>query len=192
MQIIALEEKGNFLKIIEQKVKEYVYVDKFNRKICKIYKLADGQKIIFDVKKKREREDFKTPLIYNMNNVVNVKNAKRRKTIVFVEDEEQADLINKKSKSLVATTIFNGIDNLHVTEKVADIFRDTDIIITSKYEYAYYRVCQELFQVAHSIRFFNYTFFDNPEELTREELRIAKILNSQQRKRGENKWGKVN
>lgn len=178
MKVIAIEEKYNLLKVIEEKVKEFVYVDKFNRNMYKIYKFANGQKFIFDIKGKKEKQDFHTPLIYNFSNIVNVKNSKRHKTIVFVENEEQADLINNKSKTLVATTIFNGIDNLYVTEKISNIFKDTDIIIASQYDNVHFRVYQELFKVAHSIRIFNYKYIEDIEKLSKEEYRLAKILNS--------------
>lgn len=178
MKVLALEEKYNLLKVIEEEVKEFTYVDKFNRNMYKIYKFANGQDFIFDIKKKKEKNNFYAPLIYNMSNVVNVKNSKRHKTIVFVENEELADLINSKSKTLVATTVFNGIDNLYVTENVSKIFKDTDIIIASPYDNAHFRVYNELFEVAHSIRIFNYKYIENIEELSKEECRVAKILNS--------------
>ena len=128
------------------------------------------------------------PLVYNVDlviesikegkNVSNVKKSKRRKTIVFVESEELADLINSKSKSLVATTIHNGINKFYVTEKVSDIFKDTDIIIASQYDNVYFRVFKELFEIANSISIFNYKYIEDIDELSKKELQIAKILNN--------------
>lgn len=107
-----------------------------------------------------------------------MKKSKRRKTIVFVESEELADLINSKSKSLVATTIHNGINKFYVTEKVSDIFKDTDIIIASQYDNVYFRVFKELFEIANSISIFNYKYIEDIDELSKKELQIAKILNN--------------
>ena len=178
MDLIVQEKKYNFLKVIE-KVNEYKYVDKYDRPLYIIYKFGNGKKIVYDVKRKREQKKLRSPLIYNMKEISNVKNSKRHKTIVFVESEELADLINRKSKSLVATTIYGGIDKFHVTEKVSNIFKDTDIIIASQYDNVYSRVFNELFEITRSISIFNYKYVEPEEVLSKKELQITKILNSQ-------------
>lgn len=175
MKIIALEEKSNFLKVIEKNVKQFTYVDKFNKPIYVRYKLANGETIDFDLKRKKEKKNLNSPLIYNIYNVLNAKNSRRHRTIVIAKDEETSDFINKKSRTLVATTLLNGI-NGELTEKMLQLFNGLDIILLVDKDKQYEELKNNLSKFANSIKQLNVNDKDN-ELLSKEEKRIIKILN---------------
>lgn len=175
MELILMEPQYNFLKVIEKNVRQFTYVDKFNRPIYVRYKLANGETLDFDLKRKKEKKNLNIPLIYNIYNVLNAKNNKVHRTIVITKDEETSDFINKKSRTLVATTILNGI-NVEWTEKMLHLFEGLDIILLVDMDKQYQELKNNLSKFANSVKQLNVNDNDN-ELLSKEEKRIIKMLN---------------
>lgn len=175
MKLMLVEEKYDLIKVIDKKVKQFTYVDKFNKTMYIHYKLLDGQVLDIDVRRKKEKKNLNSPLIYNMYELCNVKKAKRSRTIVITEDEETADFINKRSKTLVAITILNGIDNDNLTEKMLNLFKGLDVIIVSDSDNAHTYLKSTISCFANSVKELNVNT-RNTELLSKEEKRIVKML----------------
>lgn len=177
MKLILTEPDCNWFKVIKG-VNETVYVDCSNKPAFKIIELY-GKKYIFDIERKRERRRLNFPLIYNIYNIGAVRNSKRKKTIVFVETEKEADKINKKSKTLVATTVCDLSNRIELSRNVLELFRDTNIIVAlSKHntdENVHVPITSQLCKVAKNIDVYNYAT-DDVEYFSKEQCRIAKIL----------------
>lgn len=175
MKVIITDEKYNFLKVMDSNVKQFTYVDKFNKPMYIHYKLFNGQVLDIDVRRKKEKKNLNIPLIYNMFEVATSKQSKVKKTIVLVENEETADFINKRSKTLVATTILNGIDNDNLTEKMLNLFKGLDVIIVSHSDNAHTYLKSTISCFANSVKELNVNT-QNTELLSKEEKRLVKML----------------
>lgn len=156
MKIVLTEPDYNWFKIIKG-INETVYVDASNEPAFKIIEIY-GKKYIFDLERKRERRRLNFPLIYNIYNVGAVRNSKRKKTIVFVETEKEADKINKKSKTLVATTVCDLSNRMQLSDNVLELFRDTNIIVAlckhETDENIHVPITSQLCKVARNIKVF--------------------------------------
>ena len=174
MKVLLIEEKYNLIKILQNNVPEYTYVDKFNRAMYTRYEISKGNYFDIDVRKKKEKKNLFAPLLYNLYNVLEA--MKKNKTIVIVENEKIADFINKKSRRLVCTTILNGIDTDDISEKMLELFRGTNVIVLSYYNKNHTEIMDKLSLVTNSIRNLDINNI-NVEEENKEINDLFNIMN---------------
>jgi|GEM_PF-4973389 hypothetical protein len=174
MEILLMEKKYNLVQTLNKKIDEYTYVDKFNRPMYIRYEILKGNYFNLDVRTKKEKKNLSAPLLYNLYNVLET--IKLGRTVVIVENEKIADYINKKYKIVACTTILNGIDTDNISDKMLELFRDSNVIILSYYKDSHEKLMDKLSAVTNSIRTINVNTNDGTDD-TRQVHKLCRIMN---------------